>query len=93
MDSSRKNHNEVEQWISYGRISLNSTDKRLLETGKCLTDNINSSCGLLKKRQFPLYGGFQSTLLQNKIPLASQNVIQVIYLENQRHCMGSDIHC
>ena len=85
LDSSRKNHNEVEQWISYGRISLNSTDKRLLETGKCLTDkHINSSCGLLK-RQFPLYGGFQLTLLQNKIPLASHNVIQVIYLENQKH--------
>lgn len=82
----KKNHDEVEQWISYGRISLNNTDKRLLETGKCLTDkHINSSCGLLK-RQFPLYGGFQSTLLQNKkIPLTSHNVIQVIYLENQKH--------
>lgn len=79
MNSSRKNHDEVEQWISYGRVSLNSTDKRLLETGKCLTDkHINSSCGLLK-RQFPIYGGFQSTLLQNKISFASHNVIQVIY--------------
>lgn len=40
-------------------------DKQFIETGKQLTDVfINFACGLLKK-QYPQFGGFQTTLLQN----------------------------
>ena len=76
-------------------------DKHLIETGKQLTDIlVNFACGLLKK-QFPQFGGFQSTLLQNS-KLNSQlrnpkHAIQVIHLEAEKHwvtisTIGCDEH-
>lgn len=76
---------EVVKWISCGRIYLDSTDKRILETGQWLTDkHINASCAFLKT-QFPSYGGFQSPLFQYKVPLVAHPAVQVIFLEGQKH--------
>ena len=37
------------KWVACDRIRLSTTDKRLIETGKCLTDmHINCSCAFLK---------------------------------------------
>ena len=47
---------------------------------------INSACSLLKK-QFPDYGGLQTTLLQQSGKALSQchNAIQVIHLPDRKH--------
>ena len=85
-------------WVIQGKHKLTVRDKHLIETGKQLTDLlVNFACGLLRK-QFPQFGGFQSTLLQNS-QLNSQlrnpnNSIQVIHLHTEKHWVTiSTIDC
>ena len=64
-------------------------EKQLLESGGELTDriiNTASTCSLLKK-QFPDFGGLQTTLLQQSSRALSQcnNAIQVIHLPDRKH--------
>ena len=63
-DGSNNMSNVIPLWVTHGKHKLTIKDKHLIETGKQLTDTIvNFASGLLKK-QFPHFGGFQSTLLQ-----------------------------
>ena len=100
-DGSNNMSNVIPLWVTHGKHKLTIKDKHLIQTGKQLTDTIvNLASGLLKK-QFPHFGGFQSTLLQNS-KLNSQlrnpkHTIQVIYLEAEKHwvtisTIGCDEH-
>jgi len=88
-DESDNTSNFTPVWVIHSKHKLTTKDKHLIESGKQLTDIlVNFACGLLKE-QFPLLGGFQSTLLQNS-KLNSQlrnpkHAIQVIHLEAEKH--------
>ena len=81
--------------MAYDRIHLNLTDKWLIETDKCLNDmHIACSSAFLKK-QFPDIKGLQSPILQNTLPIGNySNVIQVIFLEKEKHwAVISTLNC
>ena len=77
-------------WIVKEGKTLNLTDKALLEQGQELTDKYINMAQHLLKVQFPLIGGLQSTLLQQKLPNTSKgsctaNTIQAIHCKKRMH--------
>ena len=70
-------------WTEYGRVVLRRKELQEIMCGKELTDlHVNAFQNLLK-RQFPLIGGLQSTLLQTKSPLqhkeSGEMLLQIIH--------------
>lgn len=53
-------------WITYGNHTLKLSDKRAIEQGEEMTDKHIQMAQHLAKIQFPVVGGLQSTLLQQK---------------------------
>ena len=83
-------------WITCNGFCLNIKEKQSLESGGQLTDRIiNAACSLLKK-QFPDFGGLQTTLLQQSSRGLSScnNAIQIIHLPERKHwAVMSTIGC
>ena len=83
-------------WISCEGYRLSMKEKQLIENGGQLTDRIiNASCAILKK-QFPMYGGLQTTLLQQsgKGLTSNDSAIQIIHLPDRNHWAAiSTIDC
>ena len=74
-------------WVVCNGFRLTTKEKQLLDNGGELTDRIiDAACSLLKK-QFPYYGGLQTTLLQQRSRALSQssNAMQVIHVHERRH--------
>ena len=74
-------------WVICNGFRLTMKEKQLLESEGELTDRIiDAACSLLKK-QFPDFGGLQTTLLQQSSRTLSQcnNAIQVIHLPDRKH--------
>ena len=77
-------------WIEKEGKTLNLADKAFLEQGEDLTDKHIIMAQHLLKVQFPLIGGLQSTLLQQKLPNTSKgcytaNRIQAIHCRMRMH--------
>ena len=83
-------------WVICNGFRLTMKEKQLLESGGELTDRIiYAACSLLKK-QFPDFGGLQTTLLQQSSRTLSQcnNAIQVILLPDRKHwAVISTVNC
>ena len=84
--NTKDHESDSKRWVACDRIRLSFTDKRLIETDKCLNDmHIACSCAFLKK-QFPSIKGLQSPILQKTLPISNHNnIIQVIFLEKEKH--------
>ena len=84
--NTKDHESDSKRWVACDRICLNFADKRLIETDKCLNDmHIACSCAFQKK-QFPSIKGLQSPILQNTLPIGNHNnIIQVIFLEKEKH--------
>ena len=77
-------------WIEKEGKSLNLADKVILEQGEELTDKHINMAQHLIKVQFPLIGGLQSTLLQQKLSNISKgrcttNTTQAIHCKKRMH--------
>ena len=81
-------------WVKCGSIILHQNEKNILTNGKWLTDlHVDAAHELLKK-QFPKFGGFQSTLLQLKEPIKNLNdCIQIIHIDLSHWAVISTIGC
>ena len=58
-------HKEIEKtpWVKIEDKKLYLTDKKLIETGGWLTDDIIAATSLILKRMYPEMGGLQSPIL------------------------------
>ena len=87
MDSSRK----ITVRLNNGRISLNSTDKRLLETGKCLTDKHKQFLWIVEKTVSSLWRlSINLTTKQDSSCISQCNTSNLF---GKSEALGSDIHC
>ena len=72
-------------WVTYDRHVLRMSDKIIIESGELSDKHISMGQYCIKK-QFPLIGGLNSTLLQEKIVIGcTANTIQVIHCQKRRH--------
>ena len=74
-------------WITHGNHTLKLSDKVAIEQGKEMTDKHMQMAQNLVKIQFPVVGGLQSTLLQqkNKKGTWTMNTVQIIYCNKRSH--------
>ena len=64
-----KKKERSKRWVKCGQITLYQNERNVLTSGKWLSDLHTSAAQELLKKQFPKFGGFQSTLLQLKEPI------------------------
>ena len=74
-------------WITHGNHTLQLSDKVANEKAKELTDKHMQIVQHLVKIQFPVVGGLQSALLQQKNKKGSwtMNTVQIIYCNKRNH--------
>ena len=74
-------------WITHGNHTLKLSDKREIEQDEEMTDKHIQMAQHLAKIQFPVVGGLQSTLFQQKKKKGSwtANTIQIIYCNKRSH--------
>ena len=74
-------------WITHGNHTLKLSDKVAIERDEELTDKHMQMAQHLVKIQFPVIGGLESTLLQqkNKKGTWTMNTVQIIYCNKRSH--------
>ena len=75
------------EWVHIGKLSLKQSDKlELLKEEELNNLHVNAAQYLLAK-QFPMYMGFKSTLLQQHIGSWTNNFIQIVHCLERHHCV------
>lgn len=72
-----------ECWSICGDVELGRKDLQQIISGKKLTDNHIDAFQNLMKLQFPMVGGLQTTLLQNKTPLVCNGSVMILQVISQ----------
>jgi len=74
-------------WVMHGKHSLKLVDKVAIEQDQELNDKHIQMAQYLAKRQFPVTGGLESTLLQGKKRKGSctVNTVQIIHCNKRHH--------
>ena len=73
-------------WITHGNHTLKLSDKATIEQGEEMTDKHIQMVQHLAKIQFPVTGGLESMLLQQKKKdSCTMNTVQIIYCNKRSH--------
>ena len=72
-------------WVTYNRVTLKHSDKKIIEDGSQLTDKHIRLAQMLIRGQFPKIGGLQSTLLQERCHNLPSNSIQAVHCLKRHH--------
>jgi len=85
-----------QDWLRTGGIWLTRENKSEILRGDKLNNLVINFVQKLLKKQFPLMKGLQSTLMQYKSPIASNNAsapqVQVIHCCGDHWIVGSTVH-
>lgn len=82
------------EWVKTGRFRLLLSHKRKILSGEELNDVIINFAQKLLKKQFPVIGGLQNTVLQAKKQneLGVQSCLQVIHSRGNHWIVASNVH-
>ena len=80
-------------WITHGNHTLKLSDKMAIEQGGEMTDKHMQMAQHLVRIQFPVVGGLQSTLLQQKKKKGTwtMSTVQIIYCNKRSHWITATI--